>query len=827
MNKLFIILVVLATSIYGSSAQHFNCNHGVHVHSKHPVCYASDKVEKSFIPPPTEFLTKSGEEASADIVVRYSLFPPEAKDAFEYAVSIWESIIESDMPIRMKADWRSMSNNVLGSCGPEEYYSNFNDAPEEDRYYPVAIAEKIANEELNGVTRDDIVATFNKNITWYFGTDGNTPDSLYDFVTVVLHEIGHGLGFTGFFHVDGDIGSYGYNKMGDATSYDALVEKSGGKQLVNPAFFDNASNELKKALEASVLFANSPVAMAANNGVKPRLYAPSEFDDGSSIYHLNDGTYPSGSENSLMTHAIGKGEAIHDPGPLTRGMMEDIGWTNLFVRFNEPKDIEQVKPITFSLKTDSKYAIDSSSVYAIYSDDNFESNKDTLLLNFSNEENMFTADLTPDSSNQSIYYFIEVRDVKNRVRKVPAKAPVEWNEIKIGPDNEKPVISHTPITSFFLMNEPLVFNVNADDNFGIDTVYIEYSINGIEQSPIGLNNQSGTLYSTILQNSFELLNDGDSVAYQIVAKDSSNAVNLAKLPQNNRYSFKVDEIYEPVKSYSNDFNEPTTDFVISDFDIYTAEGFENEALHSPHPYPSPNIDNKDLNFTTFLKKPIIINELGEINYDEVVLVEPGEPNSVFGDDDFWDYVILEGSKDYGKTWLKITSGYDSGDNDVWQQNYNANIVDQVSQTTGNSEWFVNRTIKMGQTGNFAIGDTILIRFRLYSDPYAHGWGWAIDNLKIQYTTSSNPTKLSPGNILVYPNPFKNLVNVKINGSHTITEVKIDIYNMFGQRVYSKQEHGISGNYSDQIDLWGFKNGIYLIRVSENGRKVLSKKLIKN
>ena len=34
------------------------------------------------------------------------------------------------------------------------------------------------------------------------------------------------------------------------------------------------------------------------------------------------------------------------------------------------------------------------------------------------------------------------------------------------------------------------------------------------------------------------------------------------------------------------------------------------------------------------------------------------------------------------------------------------------------------------------GDTILVRFRLFSDPYANGWGWAIDNLRIQIPVSA-------------------------------------------------------------------------------------------
>ena len=38
---------------------------------------------------------------------------------------------------------------------------------------------------------------------------------------------------------------------------------------------------------------------------------------------------------------------------------------------------------------------------------------------------------------------------------------------------------------------------------------------------------------------------------------------------------------------------------------------------------------------------------------------------------------------------------------------------------------------MISNGNFVANDEIVIRFRLLSDQLVHGWGWAIDNIKIQ------------------------------------------------------------------------------------------------
>ena len=63
-------------------------------------------------------------------------------------------------------------------------------------FYPVALAEKIAGKSLNTDLEGDLVLTINSSVNWYMGTDGQTPKTKYDLVTVVLHEVCHGLGFS-------------------------------------------------------------------------------------------------------------------------------------------------------------------------------------------------------------------------------------------------------------------------------------------------------------------------------------------------------------------------------------------------------------------------------------------------------------------------------------------------------------------------------------------------------------------------------------------------------------------------------------------------------
>jgi len=820
-------VVLFAVTFSVASAQSLKVVHGSDVPC--PVCKASEKVEKSFIPPPTRFLLKSA-EAKSDFIVDYVDFPDEAKTAFEYAISIWESIIESEMPIRVRAQWSSeLGTNTLASCGPETYYADFKDAPYEGRYYAVAIAEKIANEELNGASRYDIEANFSSTINWYYGTDGNTPTFNYDFVSVVLHEIAHGLGFTGFFFVDedSDVGAYGFYNYGDATPFDVLVENDEGHDLVDPSFFENVSAEMKSELESGYLYSNSIVAKSANSGVRPRLYAPSSFDAGSSVYHLNDYTYPAGNENSLMTHATGKGEAIHDPGPLTMGIMEDMGWTNLILRHTAVKDQEQLDSLVFAVTVDTYYPLNEDSAYVFYSTDNFETNTDTLLLESTGTEDEYSVTLFPEAGTEDLQYYIWVADEKGRVRTYPADAPEEVQNIHFGEDLEAPTVEATEIPYYLLPGEPLEIEASVDDNLGVDTVYVTYSINGVEQPEFALTLESGTNYTGYFNFDVAAVQDGDIIRYNIVAIDASSNENTTVYPEGDAFQCAIEEIFDPVSTYTNDFNAESVDFLLADFDIYTADNFTDGALHSPHPYENTGVDNQDMSVSTFLKYPIIIQENGSLSFDEVVLVEPGEESAAYGDDDFWDYVIVEGSADLGKTWYPLADGYDSGDNDTWKEAYNDGILlgGQDSGTEGTAEWYVTRQLTLDESEYFSAGDTVLIRFRLYSDPYATGWGWVIDNLSIQVPVSAPFTTLSPGNVAVYPNPFSDQIRVEIEAQKQLNEIRVELFDVYGRSLLVETRQNVSA-FNESFNLQNYSSGLYLLKVSENGKAVLSRKLMK-
>ncbi len=823
---LYVIIIVSSFDIGFAHGQIIQSKK--HNHNHEVVCHASEETEKSFVPPPREFLLKSGAEKKSNFIVDYSLFPQNAKDAFEYAIGIWEAIIESDIPIYVEARWRTMSSGALGSASPNDYIANFENAPRKNYFYPISVVEKITKSEISGHSFPDIVATFNKDVQWYFGTDGETPELLYDFVTVVLHEIGHGLGFAGFFKTTQSNGFYGSENVGDAAAFDLMVVNENFEMLTDTNIFEVPSNSLYKELTSNALYSKSQAARTNGSGEIPRLHAPQIWKTGSSIYHLSNVNYPSGSENSLMNHTLSKGQAIHDPGPVTRGILADIGWKHTVLDLDKPKDTEEKKPILFNLTIKSDTKINPENVFLYYSTDAFNTVKDSLLLEIDAEKGLYSAVLNPTFETGTYHYYIEVKDEFNREFFLPKETPVELYSVSVGPDKEPPVISHDETPYIVSFGQPIEISTLADDNLGVDSVYVELWINGIQQESFELKNISETLYSGLFDFDSNLLNDGDEISYRIVAVDSSNAKNIAQSPVDSLFSFRIEKIFEPATGYYSDFNAPSSDFIISDFEIYTAEGFENGSLHSPHPYKSPNKNNANLNFSTLLKYPIILSDNSIMRFDEVVLVEPGEVYSSFGDDDFWDYVVIEGSKDFGETWLPLVNGYDSRDYTSWKTSYDENIDNnQSSLTPGNPDLYITRQINLLENENFVSGDTILIRFRLYSDPYANGWGWTIDNLRIQTPVSSPTFVLSPGNITVFPNPVNNILNISVQADETIENLTIDIFNVYGQKLESINQRNVYGDFRLETDFSQFKSGMYLVVVKENGKRIFSNKIIRN
>jgi hypothetical protein len=257
---------------------------------------------------------------TATINVNYHDYSPQAQTAFQYAVSIWESLVVSTVPITIDAYWQPLDPGVLGQSGPNSLARDSNT----NTWYVIALANQLAGQDLD-LSNTDMTSRISSTFNWYFGTDGNTPGNQVDLVTVALHEILHGLGNVGLMQYSNGEGSWGFG-TGFPAIYDRFTENGAGQGLINTSLFPNPSVALGNQLTSNNLFFDGPNAVAANNGNRPQLYAPSQWAGGSSYAHLDEGTYGRGNPNSLDTPFVAYGEAIHNPGPIPLGILKDEGW---------------------------------------------------------------------------------------------------------------------------------------------------------------------------------------------------------------------------------------------------------------------------------------------------------------------------------------------------------------------------------------------------------------------------------------------------------------------------------------------------------------------
>jgi len=136
-------------------------------------------------------------------------------NVYRYVADIWQANLDSSVTITVSAGWEALSctatTAVLGSAGAWNIWHDFSNGVA-GTWYPQALANKLAGTNLSaGIPDDgsgfgnvDIKTQFNVNLgntgcldgtPFYLGLDGNAGTQV-NFVETLLHELGHGLGFS-------------------------------------------------------------------------------------------------------------------------------------------------------------------------------------------------------------------------------------------------------------------------------------------------------------------------------------------------------------------------------------------------------------------------------------------------------------------------------------------------------------------------------------------------------------------------------------------------------------------------------------------------------
>jgi hypothetical protein len=262
-------------------------------------------------------------------------WPAEARQAFEQSISLWSNYIQSDVPIRVEANWVEQSEDVLGSAGPAVFYSlaeGFGPI-KGNTFYPIAHVSAITGTDFVaefGDTDHDIIVNINCRFnSWYLGTDANPPSGQIDLVTVIMHELGHGLGFTGSMRgfPSSQTASWGLSTSGLPVIYDHFAVDGHFNQIIDQSTYSKSSVALYDALtgrQNGVFFSGSEAEFAIEGDRVP-LYTPRLYSQGSSFSHL-DHQFFTNTENALMRPGMDLALAIHSPGPVFCGILDDMSW---------------------------------------------------------------------------------------------------------------------------------------------------------------------------------------------------------------------------------------------------------------------------------------------------------------------------------------------------------------------------------------------------------------------------------------------------------------------------------------------------------------------
>jgi hypothetical protein len=257
-------------------------------------------------------------------------------NVFQQAADILESYLDIKVDVGVEAKFDALDCNsssaVLGSAGALYIDRDFIGALNPSTWYHAALVNNLSTTDR--FAGNEIHATFNSSIdnnngclneiSWYYGFDdpalaGGSYSNDSSLLSVVIHEILHGLGVSSFVSSSGTL-HLGYmdaysNNLLDQSTNKAWSAMNDSERLTS---MTNTNNLVWTGSNVNT----STPALALTDGVnsgKVEMYAPSPFEQGSSVSHFSKDATP----NEIMEPSYT--EFLTTPGMATQ-LLQDMGW---------------------------------------------------------------------------------------------------------------------------------------------------------------------------------------------------------------------------------------------------------------------------------------------------------------------------------------------------------------------------------------------------------------------------------------------------------------------------------------------------------------------
>jgi len=259
--------------------------------------------------------------------------------AAQYAADLWVDLVSSKVPILVDARFDAPNSEhpdttdpfnsldctknppVIATADPTTYHGNFAKAPKKNTWYAQALANSLTGNDLS--TSSDIRAYFNSSVgtpaclpdnSWYYGLDENAQPDQFDFVTVMLRELAHGLGFVTT--VDLSNGK----KLGGVNDVFSLNLKDVSTGPTGKLFSQMTDAERLIAIRNTGNLRWIGAKVVAAHGADVPMYAPDPVELDFSVSNWDASLSP---DEIMVPFYSG---ANHDVG-LALQALEDIGWT--------------------------------------------------------------------------------------------------------------------------------------------------------------------------------------------------------------------------------------------------------------------------------------------------------------------------------------------------------------------------------------------------------------------------------------------------------------------------------------------------------------------
>lgn len=239
--------------------------------------------------------------------------PANAQTVIVAAAGSWDGALATtpSAPVEIAVIWRNLgSSSLLGSAGPNGLYAG--QALPTGSFYPAGLANTLLGYDVNGSGTAELTINLNSQVNWYVGTTGTPSFGQVDLYSVVLHEIAHGLGFIGSASLTNDLPHTQPSLESPTFVYDNDVLYA-GQQLVG---LPNANNYLT----------SGNLQIHISDTLSEQVYAPSNWQEGSSFSHFDESTHPSGTPGALMTPVLSSTETERQLDAATLGVMARMGW---------------------------------------------------------------------------------------------------------------------------------------------------------------------------------------------------------------------------------------------------------------------------------------------------------------------------------------------------------------------------------------------------------------------------------------------------------------------------------------------------------------------